>query len=273
MTIANYPFWRVVPAEGYAPDGGRYVLPVTRPATVGPEGAGHVMGGVALGAMIDALELASEMPLLWINMQFLSPTQHAEELTLEVEQCGGGRSIGQWMGSMAQNGRPTHRISAAVGAREPSEQQIFAQMPDVPAPDECEEKPFDHNGFDDNLIGQIERRVALADEDKGYEACWTRSKAGFAVDAAWLGLVSDFFLGAHTSTHGGSSLDATLRFVQGAGENAWVLSVTQMAAFDRGAAHGSARHFAEDGRLLAISSQTGVLPRIPASAHPSNPSQ
>jgi acyl-CoA thioesterase len=41
-----------------------------------------------------------------------------------------------------------------------------------------------------------------------------------------------------------------------------VLSVTEMAAFDRGAAHGSARHFSEDGRLLAISSQTGVLPRI-----------
>jgi acyl-CoA thioesterase len=219
------------------------------------------MGGAAMGAMVDALELASEMPLLWINMQFLSPTQHAEELTIEVEQCGGGRSIGQWMGSMAMNGRPTHRISAAVGAREPSEQHIFVKMPDVPPPEDCEVKPFDHNGFDDNLIGQVERRVAIADEENGMEACWTRSKAGFAIDAAWLGLVSDFFLGAHSSAHGGSSLDATLRFIQGAPAG-WVLSVTEMAAFDRGAAHGSARHFSEDGRLLAISSQTGVLPRI-----------
>jgi len=26
--------------------------------------------------------------------------------------------------------------------------------------------------------------------------------------------------------------------------------------------HGSARHFSQDGKLLAISSQAGVLPRI-----------
>lgn len=266
MTIAKTPFWRVVPAESMRE--GEYILPVTRPATVGPAGAGHVMGGAALGAAIDALELASEMPLLWANMQFLSPTQHAEELSISVEQCGGGRSIGQWRADIAVNGRPTHRVSAAVGAREPSEQSIFARMPDVPAPDECAVKPYDHNGFDDNLIGQVERRVAILDEDAGVEACWSRSKAGFANDAAWLGLVSDFFLGAHSSAHGGSSLDATLRFIQSAPAG-WVLSVTEMAAFDRGAAHGSARHFAENGTLLAISSQTGVLPRIPSSVQAS----
>ncbi len=265
MTVATFPFWRVVPAEGYGPADGRYLLPVTRPATVGPEGAGHVMGGVALAAVIDALELASEMPLLWINMQFLSPTQHAEELSLSVEQCGGGQSIGQWRGDISLNGRPTHRISAAVGAREPSEHTQFAQMPDVPSPVDCEEKPFDHNGFDDNLIGQVERRVAVSDEENGVEAIWTRSKAGFANEAAWLGIVSDFFLGAHHKTHGGSSLDATLRFVQPA-EAGWILSVTNFAAINRGTAMGSAQHFSEDGTLLAISSQTGVLPRIPASA-------
>jgi len=43
----------------------------------------------------------------------------------------------------------------------------------------------------------------------------------------------------------------------------WVLSVTEFAAFDRGVVHGSAKHFSQDGRLLAISSQSGVLPRIP----------
>ncbi len=261
MSITKFPFWRVAPADGYSPTDGKFVFPITRAATVGPEGAGHVMGGAAMAAMIDALELASEMPLLWIQVQFLSPTQHAEELTINVEQCGGGRSIGQWRGSMAQNGRPTHQVTAALGAREPSEQRVFAKMPDVRPPEVCQLKPFDHNGFDDNLIGQVERRVALEDHDAGVEAVWTRSKAGFASDACWLGLVSDFFLGAHPATHGGSSLDANLRFIQGA-EAGWVLSITDLAAFDRGAAHGSARHFAEDGRLLAISSQTGVLPRI-----------
>ncbi|MEC7160978.1 MAG: hypothetical protein VXW57_04110, partial [Pseudomonadota bacterium] len=57
-------------------------------------------------------------------------------------------------------------------------------------------------------------------------------------------------------------LDDTFRFIQGC-DDVWVLSVTEFAAFDRGVVHGSAKHFSQDGRLLAISSQSGVLPRIP----------
>ena len=258
MSIARFPFWRVVPGER----NGEYILPVTRPATVGPEGAPHVMGGASLAAAVDALQLESEQPLLWAQVQFLAPTQHAEELVITCEQYGGGQSVGQWFAEIRSNGRLVQRINAALGAREPSEQRIFAVMPDVPGPDACEGKPPDHNGFDDNLVGQLERRTAVEDPERGYEAVWSRSKAGFAIDACWLAMVSDFFLGAHPATRGGSSLDDMFRFIQGA-QPGWVLSVTELAAFDRGTVSGQARHFAEDGRLLAISSQTGVLPRIP----------
>ncbi|MEP3422275.1 MAG: hypothetical protein ABJN35_11110 [Erythrobacter sp.] len=258
MSAAKFPFWRVVPGDG----AGTYILPVMPPATVGPEGAPHVMGGVALAAAIDALELESELPVLWANIQFLSPTQHAEELSIACEQCGGGQSVGQWMADIHVNSRPTHRISAALGAREPSETKIFPVMPDVPGPDECGPKPIQRFGADGSLYDQVEMRIALSDRDNGIEAVWSRNTSGFANDAGWLALVSDFFLGAHPNTWGGSSLDATFRFVQSS-KPGWVLSVTEMAAFDRGVAHGSARHFAQDGTLLAISSQTGVLPRTP----------
>ena len=258
MSIAKIPFWRVVPGERE----GEYIFPVTRAATVGPEGAPHVMGGASLAAAVDAMELASGMPLLWGSAQFLAPTQHAEELTIRCEQYGGGRSIGQWFAEIFVGGRLVQRVNAALGAREPSEPQTFAQLPDVPSPDQCEAKLPDHNGFDDNLVGQIERRVAIEDADRGYEAVWSRSKAGFAIDAGWLAVISDFFLGAHPMTRGGSSLDDTVRIIRTA-EPGWVLSVTELAAFERGTVSGQARHFAEDGTLLAISSQTGVLPRIP----------
>ena len=256
---ASFPFWRVVPGEGT----GQYILPVMLPATAGPEGAGHVMGGVALAAAIDALELASELPVLWSNIQFLSPTQHAEELSIRCEQCGGGQSVGQWKADIVLNGRPTHRVSAALGAREPSERQVFAKMPaDLPGPDDCEPADQQRWGAPGTLEDQLEMRLATANPDTGFHAVWTRNASGFPNDAGWLAVVSDLFLGAHPKGIGGSSLDATFRFVQSA-EAGWVLSVTEMAAFDRGVAHGSARHFSEDGRLLAISSQTAVLPRIP----------
>lgn len=220
------------------------------------------MGGVSLAAAIDALQLASGQDILWASIQFLAPTQHADELVILCEQCGGGRSIGQWQAEIRVNGRTVQRVAAALGAREPSERQTFAQMPDVPSPEKLSQKPFDPNGREDNLLGQIERRTALEDNDSGIEAVWTRSRGGFANDAGWIAILSDFFLGAHPQTRTGSSLDATLRFFRPAPDG-WVLSVTELAAFERGTVSGHARHFAEDGSLIAISSQTGVLPRIP----------
>ena len=76
MTVGRFPFWRVVPGQR----SGEYILPVMPPATAGPDGAPHIMGGVALAAIVDAMELDSELPLLWAQVQFLGPTQHAEEL-------------------------------------------------------------------------------------------------------------------------------------------------------------------------------------------------
>lgn len=260
--IAKAPFWHTLPDPRGHAYAGRFILPVTRPATVGPDGNPFVMGGVALAAGIDALQQASEMPLLWATIQFLAPSHGAETLEISCEQLGGGRSIGQWAVDITSGERHFQRISAAVGAREPSDSHIFARMPAVPHPDDLEQKLPDPNGTDDNLIGQVERRVALDDPDRGIEAVWTRSRAGFALDAPFLALVSDFFLGAHPRTRTGSSLDATFRFIQAAPPG-WVLTVTELAAFDRGTVSGQARHYAEDGTLLAISSQTGVLPRVP----------
>ncbi|MEM1052677.1 MAG: hypothetical protein AAGI28_11340 [Pseudomonadota bacterium] len=232
------------------------------PATVGPEGAPHIMGGVALAATIDAMELASGQPILWANIQFLSPTQHAEELQIQCEQCGGGQSIGQWMAEANVNGRPTHRVNAALGAREPSKRQLFTKMPDLPGPNDCEPRIDQRYGAIGSLYDQVEHRDAHLDEDAGFRATWSRNTSGFANDSGWLAVISDFFLGVHPKTRAGSSLDATFRFIQSAPAG-WVLTVTQLGAFDRGVVHGQAQHFGEDGQLLALSSQTGVLPRIP----------
>lgn len=263
MSVSKIPFWRVIPAEGSSPGQGRYTLPVMPAATVGPEGAGHIMGGVALGALVDAMELDTELPLLFAQVQFLSPTQHAEELSIQCEQCGGGQSIAQYAASAHVNGRPTHRATAALGHREPDNKVQFVEMPDVPGPEASAPITRDW-AAPGGLVDQIEMREAAADPDRGTNAMWSRSNAGFPVDAGYLAIISDFFLGSHPQSVGigSSSLDAMFRFVRGC-EPGWVLSVTEFAAFERGVVHGSARHFSEDGKLLAISSQTGVLPRRP----------
>lgn len=259
MSVSQIPFWRVVPSQTGREQA--YTLPIMLPATVGPEGAGHLMGGVAMAAIIDAMELESGQQLLWANLQFLSPTQHVEELQITTAQCGGGQSIGQWMAEAHVNGRPTHRLSASLGAREPCEGEVFTVMPDLPGPDQCAPQEGLRFGAPGSLQDQIELRVAANDPKTGYTATWIKSTAGFANDAAWLAIIADFFLGGHPRSAGGSSLDATFRFIQPAPAG-WVLSVTQYVAVDRGVIHGCTQHFSEDGKVLAISSQTGVLPRI-----------
>jgi len=244
---------------------GEYILPVTKPATVGPDEFPFVMGGTGFAAAIDSLQQECDQRLLWATIQFLSPTQGVDELTIDCQQIGGGQTIGQWSAQTRAGERMVHNISAALGTRERDADHIFAQMPDVPMPDDCEEKPADLNGSPGNLIGQFERRIAMENAVNGVEAAWVRPRGGFPLHAPILALISDFFLGAHPRTRTGTSIDATFRFIQPA-DHGWVLSVTEMAAFDRGTVSGSARHFAQDGRLLAISSQTGVLPRIPLSA-------
>ncbi|MBY6015889.1 thioesterase family protein [Qipengyuania gaetbuli] len=182
MSIARFPFWRVVPGER----NGEYILPVTRPATVGPEGTPHVMGGASLAAAVDVLQLESEQPLLWAQVQFLAPTQHAEELVITCEQYGGGQSVGQWFAEIRSNGRLVQRINAALGAREPSEQRIFAVMPDVPGPDACEGKPPDHNGFDDNLVGSWSGGPPWKIPNAGTKRCGAaRKRASRSMRAGW----------------------------------------------------------------------------------------
>ena len=157
--ISKVPFWQCGPTGRE----GEYLLPVMPAATVGPEGAAHVMGGAALATAIDALQEESGQPLLWATIQFLAPSQNAQELTIQCEQVGGGRSIGQWIATVRMRDLVIQRVSAAVGAREPSEPRSFAAMPDVPPPDDLPEKLPDPNGSPSNLIGQVERRIAMED--------------------------------------------------------------------------------------------------------------
>ena len=87
---------------------------------------------------------------------------------------------------------------------------------------------------------------------------WIRPLFDTKVDAPYLALISDFFL-ARMSARRGTSLDNTFRLINLV-ESEWLMMVTQVSSFTRGRARHS-HIFAQDGTLLATSSQTGLLPR------------
>jgi acyl-CoA thioesterase len=150
-------------------------------------------------------------------------------------------------------------MSGALGGRQGTERQ-FVSMPTVAAPEDCSIKTdLDHNN-DQDLIAQFERRIAIEAPHDGLGAMWIRSKDSHPISAGLLDITSDFMLGLHPESFRGTSLNNTFR-VFSTVPTEWILCVTQMSGFRDGAAMGVTHQFTQDGQLLSVSSQTGLLPR------------
>ena len=239
--------------------GSKFGLLASPQACVGPAGYEFIMGGVAQAAAIEAAEIVSDKPLLWSTIQFVNAGLLHQSIDIEVEVLGGGRSISQVLARLTAEGKVLQTMSAALGGRQGVERQ-FVSMPTVGAPEDCPIKSdLDHNN-DQDLIAQFERRVALEVPDEGLGAMWIRPKDALPISAGLLAITSDFMLGLHPESFRGTSLDNTFR-VFSTRPTEWILCVTQMSGFRDGAAMGVTHQFTQDGQLLSVSSQTGLLPR------------
>lgn len=228
-------------------------------ACVGPAGYEFIMGGVAQAAAIEAAEIVADKPLLWSTIQFVNAGLLNQLIDIEVEVLGGGRSISQVLVRLTVDGTVLQTMSAALGGRQGADRQ-FVSMPAVAAPKECPIKTdLDHNN-DLDLIAQFERRVAIEAPNDGLGAMWIRSNDALPITAGLLAITSDFMLGLHPESFRGTSLDNTFR-VFSTRPTEWILCVTQMSGFRDGAAMGVTHQFTQDGQLLSVSSQTGLLPR------------
>lgn len=253
--MAKQPFWHPL-----AQDAGDFAYTPPAPACVGSADHQFYMGGAAMATHIAAMEAHFDKPLLWATIHFLNHGLLGEDMALRVEPVSGGRSVVQAMSTMRRGETVLHRTVAALGARAGEPDRAFVRMPDVLRPEACPVKIDDAMQIDGNLMTQFDRRTAYEDSVAGCEYMWIRPNFETRIDAPYLALVSDFFLGALPRTRRGTSLDNTFRLINLA-ETRWVLAVTQMSSFTRGAAHGTQHLFAENGTLLAVSSQTGLLPR------------
>lgn len=253
-------FWapQTMPSE---PD--RFRLTVTEQISVGPPDSLYLMGGVAMAAAVEALENVLDKPLRWATIQFVSSSPIGQNVEIHVEKLGGGRNIIQAQARLATDGQLTQVVSASLGQRSGHTEGQFPQMPVVQAPTDCPTKTDDVWAGRPNLMAQFDRRTAQVDEGQGTECMWIRSIDAAPVSAALLALVSDFILGAHSVTRGGTSLDNTLRIHQLVPSD-WILCVTQLSGIASGAASGTMFLFSQDGVLLATASQTGLLPKGPS---------
>jgi acyl-CoA thioesterase len=245
----------------------RYRMPVT-PAV--SSGMGALFGGAGLAAGIEAMETASERPVVWATAQYLSYARPPAVLDIEVILAVTGHQVTQARAIARSDGNEILTVNAALGRRPQLELQgQWAEMPDVPGPDDSPPRIHFRTQPEDSLATRIEARMAKGrppdqldgTPGDGRTAMWARIPE-VEVGSTTLAVLGDFVpsgIGqALGLPAGGNSLDNTLRVARVVPTD-WVLLDIRIHAVDHGFGHGLVHLWAEDGTLLGTASQSAIV--------------
>jgi len=246
-------------------DSHRWRLPVTKEVT---SGMGALFGGVGLGAAVEAMERHTGRPLVWATAQYLSFTRPPSVLDIEVVDAAVGHKTSQVRATGHVGEFEILTVNAAMGKRDFPRDGSWAEMPEVPSPDECPSRVMDAR-MEGRLASRWEMRIAKGrgpDEfpgppGDGRSALWARIP-GLEVSSTSLAILGDMVpfgisqaLGMRA---GGNSLDNTIRVVQLVPTD-WMLIDVRIQAVVHGFGHGLAHIWAQDGTLLATASQSAMV--------------
>lgn len=251
----------------------RWHLLVTTGISVGPPGMKFLFGGVGLASAIRALERTTGRQTIWATAQYLSYANPGQIVDIDVIVPKEGKNITQARVLGHVQDREIFTVNAAVGSRGKEHDHQWVTMPNVPPPEQCERMPRFGREKEEDLHPRMNMRVARgrygADRnnaelsDDGRAVLWARPMdESIPIDTAMLAVIADFVPSA--SGHalgkqaGANSLDNTIR-IRKIVPTDWVCCDIQIHGIFDGFVHGEARLFAQDGTLMAIASQSGIL--------------
>jgi len=162
-------------------------------------------------------------------------------------------------------------VNAALGDRPMEVSGQWETMPsDIPAPEDCPERPSLHD-LSDSISTRLDQRMVKGRSLESFDGTpgdgqtmlWARIPDVITgIDAPTLAVLGDFVpMGIGQSlgvAAGGNSLDNTLRVVRLV-PTEWVLMDIRVHAVGRGFGHGLVHMFAEDGTLMATASQSVIV--------------
>jgi len=243
----------------------RWYLPVERKLCTGH---GFLFGGCGLAAAVTALEATTGRPLVWATAQYLSYARHPCVLDLDIVVPVAGRHNTQARALGQVGDKEIFTVNAALGSRSLGITGQWAEMPAVPPPADCPLAPRFADS-DGTIHDQVEIRIASGRINRdgtpspdGRSALWIRLPAELERSAAGLALVADWVpsgIGqALGRWAGGNSLDNTIRILEPVPTD-WVLCDIHIHGIAKGFGHGVVLQWAEDGRLMAIGSQSLIV--------------
>lgn len=252
-------------------DDTHFRLPVTRDLSTPFD---FLYGGSGIAASIEAAELVTGRPLMWITTQFLTNTTPGTVVDFDVETPVAGRATSQVQVNASVDGGLMLSSLCAHTSRPDIDRQSFVTMPAVAPPGECPEMVEPFASVTDrprSFFDSLERRVAAgtfaftADQQPqaGPIAMWSRVTGQSLRTAASLAFIADIVpLGICVALGrplGGTSLDNSLRVVQTGVDTEWALLEIIPESFQHSIGHGTVRIWAETGELLAIAQQTCII--------------
>ena len=231
-------------------------------------GLGALFGGCGLGGLVEAVEQQAGRPLVWATGQYLAYAHPPDVMDIDVTLAVEGGSVTQARAVGRVEGREIITVNAALGKRDVDHAGQWAQMPDVPPPDECRPRKF-HSRHEGSIRERLEDRLANARDPEdlpgepgsGRASVWVRIP-GLDISPSALAIVGDYVpfgisqsLGVRA---GGNSLDNTLRVAEIV-DTEWILADVHMHAIANGFAHGRVHLWAQDGTLMATASQSTIV--------------
>ncbi|MFT7601294.1 MAG: acyl-CoA thioesterase-2 [Acidimicrobiales bacterium] len=232
-------------------------------------GRGNLYGGCGLAAVIEAAEGLTAKPAAWATCQFVGGAKAPDVIDLEVEVVAAGHRMSQIrvIGSVAGELFLTGLV--AVGRREEIAAGRWETMPDVPPPAQCPPRKMANEERRGGLRPRIDERTAtngpdgfLLADDEGRSALWATMPGGVPAAASALAVVGDdVSVGVAAAVKAdvrARSIDNTIRIVDPRASQ-WVLADIKIHSVGAGLGHGNVNLWSEDGHLLAISSQSGLV--------------
>ena len=246
----------------------RWVLPV-HPGVCTPEG--FLFGGCGLGAAIAALEATTGRPVVWATCQYLSYARPPEVLDLDVTVAVSGHQTTQARATGHVADREVFTVNAALGRRPMEAEGTWAEMPAVPAPEQCARREMRIDTGGEYLPDRLEVRLAAARSitelpgpgmPGGRSALWAKLPDVLDLSSAALAVLGDyvpFGIGQALGLRaGGNSLDNTLRLGRIV-PTEWVLLDIRVHQVVNGFGHGDVHLWSESGTLLATASQSTIV--------------
>ena len=240
---------------------------------------GTLYGGTGVSSATLVAEHLLQRPLTWITVQFVANAAPGEMLYVRASVLAGGRRSAQVRIDGTVGDRLVFTALGAHSDRPADDARSWGSPPDAPHRDEC--IPFSlpvDRPYRPNFLDALERLVPPdarldAGHDNGHDngdghlTMWVRVPDWHGPSAARLGYVADVVpvavFTAAGRPPGASSLDNTVRIIDSElPDGGWMLFDVEAEGLSRSVGHGRVRIWSEDGRLLAIGSQSAVMRAI-----------